>query len=122
MEKFLGKYLGVCAFILVMIELLAWGAWTLYRYGGQHYYLRIEHSVGTRPLSEPVNYQIKGHVYRGRALSQSGQRKMVTFATNADNPGSFRLGQLVRVTVNRHYGVTQYHLIDRVPTGIMLNK
>ncbi|CAJ1229789.1 hypothetical protein LZY01_22000 [Levilactobacillus zymae] len=111
MEKFVERYLGRLAVGLLVLEILGLAGWWGYRYGGTHYDLRITHRVGTRPLSQPVNYQITGSIYRGRAVNAAGHSRMVTLKTNSDNPGPFRYGQWVRVTVNPHYGVTHYRVL-----------
>lgn len=111
LKNFIGRYWGWLATGLLVLEGLGLAGWSVYRYGGTTYDLRITHRVGTRPLSQPVNYPITGSVYQGRAVNAAGHSRMVTLKTNSDNPGPFRYGQWVRVTVNAHYGVTHYRVL-----------
>ncbi|WP_318766621.1 hypothetical protein [Lactiplantibacillus carotarum] len=43
----------------------------------------------------------------------------MTVKTVADDPGPFHRGDVLRVTYNQHYGVTNYRLVrhDQVPAG-----
>lgn len=117
MKNLITTHLGGLAATLLAVELLGWAGWTIYRYGGETAYLRIMKRGGTRPLALPVNYAITGYVYHGTAVTANGEAQRVTLKTNADDPGPFKPGQLVRVTVNRHYGVTHYQAVapDQVP-------
>ena len=112
---------GVLVGLLVLVLALNAG-WEVYRYGGQTYYMRVHQSSGTFPITVPVSLTVNGCRYRGRAVNAKGQTKKVQFKTNVDRPWSLRYGQIVKLTVNRHYGVTNFKPIkaQQVPKNVQL--
>ncbi|MFC6182126.1 YxeA family protein [Lactiplantibacillus daowaiensis] len=85
--------------------------------------MRIDHSAATFPIAVPVGLTEPGFVYQGEATNATGQTRAIKFKTNADQPGPFRRGQIVRVTVNQHFGVTAFKLVSakQVPKTVKLN-
>lgn len=108
----------IFAAALVFVVVINVG-WMIYRYGGDHYYLRVTGDHGTIPLSLSVGVNWNGHTYQGTAVDANGKKQRVTVKTVADDPGPFHRGDVLRVTYNRHYGVTNYRLVryDQVPAG-----
>ncbi|WP_225422852.1 YxeA family protein [Lactiplantibacillus garii] len=117
-DAWLETILSVFLVVVVVVNV----GWMIYRYGGEHYYLRVGGDQGSFPLSLPVSVTWNGHTYRGTAVNAQGHTKRLTVKTVADNPGPFHRGEILRVTYNRHYGVTNYKLVraNQVPAGVRL--
>lgn len=109
--NFVIQHFGVCLLLTLVLVIAVDASWEVYRYGGEAYYLRIKRSAGTVALTKPVGMTITGHRYQGQATNAQGQVRSVAFKTFPDNPGPLRRGDLVKVTVNAHYGVTDYQVV-----------
>ena len=116
------QHIGGILVGLLVVMVLANVGWYVYRYGGQHYYMRVGASDGTFPIAIPVGLTESGYMYHGVARNATGKRVHVRFQTNADRPGPYHAGQIVRVTVNQHYGVTNFKPVtaQQVPENVHL--
>lgn len=110
------------AILAVLCALVLGGAVTgmVYRYGGTHYYMRIHRTSGSYPISLPVSVSATGYVYKGVAINAQGHRRHLTVKTVAAAPQPFKKGQVVRITVNPHYGVTNYKALKpgQIPANV----
>ncbi|MBS0956778.1 YxeA family protein [Lactiplantibacillus plantarum] len=98
--------------LLVGVTILSVG-WHIYRYGGDYYYMEVNGSSGSFPVTVPVGITQNGYVYRGTAKDKYGNRKHLEFRTVADDLGPFHKGQIIRVTYNLKFGVTNYKEVNR---------
>lgn len=122
MTKRTDRWIEVVLAIMLVIIVGANVGWMRYRYGGEHYYMRITGDRGSFPVSEPVGVTVNGHTYHNRAVNAAGKAKVLTVKTVSADPGPFHKGDILRVTVNQHYGVTNYKrvAVKHVPTGLQL--
>ena len=99
--------------LLLIISILINVGWFIFRYGGHYYYMKISSSTGTSPITLPVNVPATGYQYQGIATNSKGEKKYLHFNTVAADPAPFKRGQIVRITFNQRYGVTNYKLVHR---------
>lgn len=100
---------------LILLLLLVTGlsiGWHIYRYGGNSYYMTINHnSIASYPVTVPVNITQNGYAYKEVAKDKYGNKKTIELKTVADDLGPFHKGQIIKVTYNKHFGVTNYKRI-----------
>lgn len=82
-----------------------------YRYGGTTYALKINHAIRSYPITLADGFKGTGYLYQGTGYSSSGNAKKITLKTNGVNPGPFKKGSIIRVTLNSNYGLTNYKLV-----------
>ncbi|MBU7473562.1 MULTISPECIES: YxeA family protein [Lactiplantibacillus] len=99
---------------LTMMILINIG-WGIFRYGGTYYYMKITRPTGTYPITLPVNVSATGYQYQGLATNSKGEKRTIRFQTVAADPAPFKRGQIVRITYNQRYGVTNYKLVHARP-------
>lgn len=63
-------------------------------------------------MTVPVAYAVNAFSYRGQAVNAAGHKMVATLNTDATDPGPFKKGQVVRLTVNQHYGITNYKVVN----------
>jgi len=97
---------------LLIVEVIVMIGWTRYRYGGDYYYMKINHPTSVYQVTVPVAYAVNAFSYRGQAVDAEGHKMVVTLNTDATDPGPFKKGQVVRLTVNQHYGITNYKAVN----------
>lgn len=102
---------GIILVMMLVVMLSANIGWLVYRYGGEHYYLTIGRKAGTHPLTLAGGVAANGPIYQGDAVSAQGRHKFIRLKTVAVDPGPFKRGEVVRVTWNRHFGVTNYERV-----------
>ncbi|MGU9546396.1 hypothetical protein [Bacillus cereus] len=49
------------------------------------------------------------------ATNSKGEKRTIRFQTVAADPAPFKRGQIVRITYNQRYGVTNYKLVHARP-------
>ena len=106
----------VLVVLLVGVTILSIG-WHIYRYGGDYYYMRVNGSSESFPVTVPGGVTQNGYVYRGIAKDKYGNRQRLEVQTVADDLGPFHKGQIIRITYNPKFGVTNYKKVrrDQVP-------
>ncbi|MCG0823335.1 YxeA family protein [Lactiplantibacillus plantarum] len=87
----------VLVVLLVGVTILSIG-WHIYRYGGDYYYMRVNGSSGSFPVTVPGGITQNGYVYRGIAKGKYGNRQRLEVHTVADDLGPFHKGQIIRIT------------------------
>lgn len=97
--------------MLLIIFTLGNIIWTLYRYGGATYDLKINHATRSYPITLTDGFKGTGYLYQGIGYSRSGMAKKIILKTRGANPGPFKKGDIVRVTINSNYGLTNYKLV-----------
>ena len=102
----------VLVVFLVGVTVLSIG-WHIYRYGGDYYYMRVNGSSESFPVTVPVGITQNGYVYRGIAKDKYGNRQRLEVHTVADDLGPFHKGQIIRITYNPKFGVTNYKKVSR---------
>lgn len=102
----------VLVVLLVGVTILSIG-WHIYRYGGDYYYMRVNGSSESFPVTVPVGITQNGYVYRGIAKDKYGNRQRLEVQTVADDLGPFHKGQIIRITYNPKFGVTNYKKVSR---------
>lgn len=85
----------VLVVLLVGVTILSIG-WHIYRYGGDYYYMRVNGSSGSFPVTVPGGITQNGYVYRGIAKDKYGNRQRLEVQTVADDLGPFHKGQIIR--------------------------
>ena len=113
-------HIGILLLSILIIEVIGTLAWQRYRYGGDYYYMTIGHSIGTYTVEVPVNIPVNAYIYRGVAKNDQGQKKVLTLKTDNVDPGPFKKEAVVRLTVNKQYGVTNYKVIKNKQHQIKL--
>lgn len=97
--------------LLLIIFILGNIIWTRYRYGGTTYDLKINHATRSYPIKLEDGFKGTGYLYRGIGYSHSGMAKKIVLKTRGANPGTFKKGAIVIVTINSNYGLTNYKLV-----------
>ncbi|AEV96047.1 YxeA family protein [Pediococcus claussenii] len=115
MEYITKKWTELSILLLLVLFIIGNVGWFVYRYSGEHYYMRITKSVSTHPVTLAVSIPSNGYTYQGEARTASGKEKFLTLKTTSANPGPFKKGQIVRVTVNQNFGNTNYKVVSSMP-------
>lgn len=105
-------WIEICLIILLggVTTLSIW--WDIYRYGGDYYYMKTNGSSESLPVAVPVGITQNGYAYCGVAKDKYGNRRQLEFQTVADDLGPFRKGQIIRITYNSKFGVTNYKKVS----------
>lgn len=106
-------HIGAILLGMLVLELVGCIAWTKYRYGGEYYYMKVGRSIGTHVVTVPISYSVNAYIYRGVAKDTQGHEKKVTLKADSVDPGPFKKGSVVRLTINKKYGITNYKIINR---------
>ncbi|MBO2705795.1 YxeA family protein [Lactiplantibacillus plantarum] len=116
MKAKFSDHIGAVLLVWLIVDVIAVLAWHNYRYGGDYYYMKVGDSIGTFTVEVPVNVPVNAYIYRGVAKNDKGQKQELTLKTDNVDPGPFKKGSTVRLTVNKNYGITNYKVVSKKKT------
>lgn len=105
--------------LIAVVGLNIW--WMVYRYGGETYYVQNGKALNSYSISLPTGVAGTGHTYLGLGINRHGAKRRIKFRTDAVAPAPFSKSKIVKVTVNAHYGVTNYEPVKnakRLPVSV----
>lgn len=98
--------------LIVVVGLNIW--WMVYRYGGETYYVQAGKTLNSYDVSLPTGVKSTGHTYLGLGINRHGAKRQIKFKTDSVAPAPFSKSKLVKVTVNTHFGVTNYEPVKNM--------
>ena len=104
--------------VLILAVIINFGTFN-YLYGGSQYYLKISTPANEFPITIADGVPWTGYQYQGLAFDQNGRSHQINLRTDKLNPGPFKKGSFVKVTVNVRKGITNY---TSVPKSQVPNK
>jgi len=98
--------------LIAVVGLNIW--WMVYRYGGETYYVQNGKALNSYSVTMPTGVVGTGHTYLGIGINRHGAKRQIKFKTDAVAPAPFTHSNIVKVTVNARYGVTNYEPVKNV--------
>ncbi|GAN36114.1 YxeA family protein [Lacticaseibacillus paracasei] len=91
---------------------------TEYQYGGDYYYMKIDTQPTISNVAVPVGISIQGYTYQGTAKNAQGKTKHLKLKTDDHDIGPFKSGQIIKITVNKTYGIVDYQRVTKKETPL----
>ena len=66
----------------------------------------------------PVGISIQGYTYQGTAKDAQGKIRSFKLSTDEYDIGPFKSGQIIRINVNRKYGIVDYQRVTTKETSV----
>lgn len=105
--------------LIAVVGLNIW--WMVYRYGGETYYVQNGKALNSYSVTMPTGVVGTGHTYLGMGINRHGAKRQIKFKSDAVAPAPFSKSKIVKVTVNSHYGITNYEPVKnlkRIPVPV----
>ena len=98
--------------LIAVVGLNFW--WMVYRYGGETYYVQNGKALNSYSVTMPTGVVGTGHTYLGMGINRHGAKRQIKFKSDAVAPAPFSKSKIVKVTVNTHYGITNYEPVKNL--------
>lgn len=98
--------------LIAVVGLNIW--WMVYRYGGETYYVQNGKALNSYSVTMPTGVVGTGHTYLGMGINRHGAKRQIKFKSDAVAPAPFSKSKIVKVTVNSHYGITNYEPVKNL--------
>lgn len=91
---------------------------TKYQYDGHSYYMKIDSQPIISNVEVPVGISIQGYTYQGTAKDAQGKIRSFKLSTDEHDIGPFKSGQIIKIDVNRKYGIVDYQRVTTKETPV----
>ena len=111
--------LWVTSFFAAIVAAIAFSVYiTEYQYGGDSYYMKIDTQPTVSSVAVPVGISIQGYTYQGTAKNAQGKTKSLKLKTDEHDIGPFKAGQIIKISVNKRYGIVGYQRVTKKETPL----
>ena len=111
--------LWLTSFLAAILATIAFSVYiTEYQYGGDSYYMKIDSQPIISNVEVPVGISIQGYTYQGTAKDAQGKIRSFKLSTDEHDIGPFKAGQIIKINVNRKYGIVDYQRVTTKETPV----
>jgi uncharacterized protein (TIGR01655 family) len=111
--------LWLTSFLAAIVATIAFSVYiTEYQYGGDSYYMKIDSQPIISNVEVPVGISIQGYTYEGAGKNAQGKIKNLKLKTDEHDIGPFKSGQIIKITVNKTYGIVDYQRVTKKETPL----